>query len=303
MEDVGEKIRQATKQFFKTKQNDFERIKELVPLDKHIDTTGFTKYPGALQGTSPLHGTGKGNSNLRINTIENKYRCFSCDTWGDIFDYVIKEEKKATTNLEALEYLAEKYGISLNKKMTPEEHKAYEEKKDKREKAQEALAFVVEQSHEQIGEWRAKIKKQRGFTDTTINKTKIGFFSQAVYQQAIQKYGKETLDNAGFFPMMAGRIIFPYFRFDKPVYAIFRAVTKESEAKGKYYKLKVSNSMENVLWTWESENKEERHRLLIAEGITDALSLAQAGFNVASAVTIQFKDNDTELIYKTAKKL
>ena len=101
--------------------NDFEKVKQLVPLERHIDTTGFTKYPGALQGTSPLHGTGKGNANLRINTIEGKYRCYSCDTWGDIFDYIIKEEKKATTALEALQYLAEKNGITLNNKMTPEQ--------------------------------------------------------------------------------------------------------------------------------------------------------------------------------------
>ena len=132
--------------------NDFEKVKQLVPLERHIDTTGFTKYPGALQGTSPLHGTGKGNANLRINTIEGKYRCYSCDTWGDIFDYIIKEEKKATTALEALQYLAEKNGITLNNKMTPEQQKAYEIIKEKRNQAQEALAFVVEQSHEQIGE-------------------------------------------------------------------------------------------------------------------------------------------------------
>jgi len=245
--------------------NDFEKVKELVPLERHIDTTGFTKYPGALQGTSPLHGTSKGNTNLRINTIENKYRCYSCDTWGDIFDYVIKEEKKATTAFEALEYLAEKYGIELNRKMTPEQHKAYEEQKNKAKKAQEALAFVIEQSHKEIGEWRAKIKKQRGFTDATIDKQKIGFFKPTIYQEAIKKFGKETLDNAGFFSMMTGRIIFPYFRFDKPIYAIFRAVTKETEAKGKYYKLKVSETMQNVLWAWESENKKERHRLLIGE--------------------------------------
>ena len=98
------------------------------------------------------------------------FKCFGCDKGGDIFTFLM--EKESIEFKEALEVLAKKAGVILQRKST--------DKKDEKErlfeinlKAQEFFHYIL--TKHKFGELALEYLYSRGLTDETIEQFGIGY--------------------------------------------------------------------------------------------------------------------------------
>ncbi|MFT4084702.1 MAG: DNA primase, partial [Nocardioides sp.] len=67
--------------------------------------------PGSLKGLCPFHD--EKSPSFNVNPTRNFYHCFGCGEGGDVIDFVMKIDALSFT--EAVERLAEKYGVRLER--------------------------------------------------------------------------------------------------------------------------------------------------------------------------------------------
>lgn len=157
------------------------------------------------------------------------------------------------------------------------------------------------------------VKKKRGFTDDIIKKFKIGLIDKKIQLSISKKYPTEILYKGGFISakknwMFGKRIVYPYLNSsNKTIYYIFRLIDEEPDfkPKAKYIKLSVSGKriVKNQLFGINSLSKFRKiEELIITEGITDAISVIQAGFPCLSPVTTKFRDKDMKMAINYCKR-
>lgn len=171
---------------------------------------------------------------------------------------------------------------------------------------------------------RAHLLDHYGLTEEFVDFEKIGWCPPGLWSGRREQFPAipdETLLATGFFhhasatgavsPLLAQRIVFPYWKDSLCRYAIGREfhfgrrpdeVTVKDWDKGKYKKLLlhgekhpyVSPGLVHVLWGEDSvRGPGGRGRVFITEGVTDAAMLRQLGYAVLSPVTIQLRDEDS----------
>ena len=124
----------------------------------------------------------------------------------------------------------------------------------------------IQHYHEQLSEDHRNYLHNRGITDETITRIKLG-----------------TTDN--------GRLCFPYWKNGYICYYASRWMPGGAMPDTKYHKLSIEKNplCEHTIWGLHSiENNSNRDLLIIAEGAFDALSFEQEGYPVISAITGQF---------------
>lgn len=168
---------------------------------------------------------------------------------------------------------------------------------------------------------REKLMVHYAWTSETIAKFKIGFDDGSVVEHLRREgFSRENILATGAFYVdsynhlvsrFLGRIVFPYLDdaevtryFAARQTAFTPAWTKDgTDITPKYVKTKVhaetkegedgdgiSPAVENIIWSTHERPKQDVG--IIAEGIADAISAAQAGYAVRSPVTTQFKADD-----------
>ena len=192
-----------------------------------------------------------------------------------------------------------------------------------------AMAAYYASSWEKTDELRAlkrnKLMLHYGWSAETIAKFKIGFDDGGVVEHLRNEgFSREDILSTGAFYVdsynavvsrFLGRIVFPYLDetgtaryFVARQTALTPAWTKDgTDATPKYVKTKVhaetkagddddgiSPAVVNTIWSTHERGKQEVG--IIAEGIADAISAAQAGYAVRSPVTTQFKADDADVI-------
>lgn len=246
-----------------------------------------------------------------------------------------------------------------------------EEEIEKKGYAREVLSHAEELTHGQLKQDREKwnrIKEERSLDDEDITEIKIGYWNDTVTETLKERYDLQALVNSGLFkincpeedcdisfknieqlekhtdkefskehlyPIIGGRITFPYKRYSKTLYFIGRR-TKETEdywysqveenikeieqeilenpdteadslqeakdtwvsrQSGKYVKICQTDYNEHIIW----QEFKDREELVITEGIYDAISAHKAGYSVASPITTRFNSNDIKKIVEISK--
>lgn len=249
-----------------------------------------------------------------------------------------------------------------------------EEKLNVKRNVNELLEKTQELTHGQLKqdpERLERIKQERNLSQETIEETKIGYWTDSVTDTLKSRFEIETLLGSGLFkincpgcsqddcnssfkdieslekhtdqeygkdnlyPVIGGRVTFPYRRFSRVVYFIGRR-TKEQEdywydevedhiqevndeilnnektsaetlqeAKdtwvsrkcGKYVKICETEYNDHIIW----QELKDREELVITEGIYDAISVHQAGYSVASPITTKFNEKDQNKIIQIAE--
>ncbi len=242
-------------------------------------------------GLCPFHD--ERTPSFKVNALEKLYHCFSCEASGDVFRFV--EEKEGLDFPDAVEALAERYGIELERES---EDPRAEQKRRRRSRLFELLertaAFYVSYLWDSPKAAKARAYlEQRGLEEEVLRAFGVGMAPSAWDQvlTSAQRAGfkvEELVDaglaqkgrQGGHYDRFRSRIMFP-IRDHRGRVVGFGARALSADSKPKYL-----NSPEGELYR-KSETLygidrargeiPKAGRAIVVEGYTDVLALHQAG--------------------------
>jgi len=290
-----------------------ETIKSAVDIVSFIDDTHSLTLSGDEWKGYTEPGS-KSKSSLSVNKDKQVYDNHATGDSGDIFNWVAyRENLDITTDFpKILAVVADYAGIKLTNNCNNEE----------RDQVCDTLRVVVGHYHTCLnGEWRQYVSNKWGISNETIDKLQIGYApanDPAGLQMAMKDLiQQDDLVKAGMvyeskIDIYRGRIIFPYWKGGKIVYTIGRATElTPANKKGntsKYLKQLV-HKKENPLVSTHINNDvfygvdsiKGADEVIITEGVTDCISMSQAGIPCISPVTVAFKNEDRPKLLQLIK--
>lgn len=249
-----------------------------------------------------------------VSPAKGLYKCFGCGKGGNAVTFVMEHEK--LTYVEALKWVAKKYGIPVEEREeTPEER----QRNDDRESMMVANAWASDYFVEQMlttDEGRSvahSYLSSRGLTDAIIKRFGLGYCPESrasrdkdtMTQAALKAGYKEKYlvdtgltikrETGGYYDRFCGRVIFPIHTISGRVTA-FSGRALQSDNKAKYL-----NSPESIVYS-KSNNlygiyfakgaiTKENHCILV-EGNIDVVQLHQKGIEnvvapLGTALTVE----------------
>ena len=177
---------------------------------------------------------------------------FGSGEGGDVIDFAAKllfNDDKG----KAIRHLAKITGTTLSNTQTQSWVKYTQN-----------LCNKIQNYHEKLTDADRKYLYQRGITDETINRNKIGRTPE-------------------------GRLLIPYWKNGYVCYFATRYLPGGKYPEQKYKKMPVDDFNEHTVWGLHTlDRNPDRDLLVIAEGAFDALSFEQEGYCVISAITGHF---------------
>ena len=135
----------------------------------------------------------------------------------------------------------------------------------------------IQSYHEKLTTEDREYLHNRGITDETINRLKIGRTTN-------------------------GRLCIPYWKNGYISYYATRHLTGGAFPNSKYMKMKTDDYNENIPWGLHTLNRDaDRKLLVIAEGAFDVMSFEQENYCCLSAITGRFSKNQLPSVLATAK--
>jgi len=195
------------------------------------------KYPNYI-AFCPFHKDTK-TPNLLINIISGRFKCYACGAFGDAWDFIIVKNSDGSRSFNFPQELTDPKSI---RKMV--HHEAKQGLSDLDMMVEEKRAIMA---HEYLFEQPLALQhlhRDRGLTDTTIRKYKIGF--------------------------MRGSTTFPIY----DIMGHFASL--------KFHKQSITEGSANQLFPWESVWKTKSPYVILSEGEFDTLILLQNGFNAVT---------------------
>lgn len=264
-------------------------------------------------GVCPFHNDK--NPSMYVSPRLGIFNCFVCHTGGNAVNFVMKHEQISYP--EALRYLAKKYGINIVED-------ARSEDLTDEEKLKESLLAVNKFAEQYFIDQLLNTEdgqtiglsyfKERGFTQQTIEKFKLGYCPDGwdkFTQEALKNgYQLEHLIMTGLtkqsesgkiFDFYRGRVIFPiYDKLGKPV-GFGGRILKKDEKTAKYFNSPESPiyHKSNVLYGFYQAQRaiKSQDNVYLVEGYTDVLSMVQAGIeNVVATSGTAFPDGQIRLL-------
>jgi DNA primase len=248
-----------------------------------------------FHGLCPFH-TEKSPS-FTVNNAKQFYHCFGCGAHGDAFDFLINKERLSFQ--EALEILAAKAGITLEKNQTP----AQAQQAKKNQTIQSVLAKAADWFAAQLwsnhGQQARDYILKRGFTEAALRHFKVGFspdYGQAMKAAfAADHINENQLIEAGLlihpegeersYARFRNRIIFPITNPKGEVVAFGGRILETHSSKNPG--AKYLNSPESSLFkkgellfaeSYALPTIRKKASVIVVEGYMDTVRLHQYGF-------------------------
>lgn len=249
-------------------------------------------------GLCPFHN--EKTPSFTVSASKEIYKCFGCGRSGNAIGFVMEHEKYSF--VEAMRWLAQKYGVEMEETEASPEAMAHRQVADS---LYIVNAFAQQYFSDNLfsaGEGRdvgMSYFRERGFTEQTIRKFQLGYCLDsfdAFVSTALKKgYNAEYLQKAGLLSMRAdrpadnyrGRVIFPIHNQSGKVLGFGARILKKNDRAPKYI-----NTPENEIYvksrilygTYFARLAIDREdECLLVEGYTDVISLHQAGLENAVA--------------------
>lgn len=269
---------------------------------------------------------------MRIYTDQQKYYDFGESEGGDVIDFV--QRWRGCSFNDAVDFLADRANIDWKSmggggggrgldEDTQREMDLLIERRRVVRISTECARYYHSRMTDEVAEW---LLEKYGFDKEIIDKHLIGFADgtlMAAMKNRNKGYKTEHLLETGLFIKTSRgtifeqhehRVTFPYQRNGLCPYMISRKVpgiTPDNEyQKAKYkktlvYKDKnpyVSKHVKNdIFYGEDSIYKKRVKRLVITEGVTDAISAMACGFAVISPVTTRFRKADIDKAVELAE--
>ncbi|MFI3261428.1 MAG: DNA primase [Rikenellaceae bacterium] len=239
-----------------------------------------------------------------VSPAKGFYKCFGCGKGGNVVSFVMDYENIGY--VDALIYLAKKYHIEVEQKeQTPEDIA--------RNNARESMMLINSYANDFF---QAELKsdegrtiglsyfRERGFTDSTIEKFNLGYCPSSGDTFSIKAlragYKEEYLvgtgltiakEQGGYYDRFCGRVMFPIHSISGRVIAFGGRTLRTDKKVAKYLNSPESEvyHKSNTLYGVFQAKKAivEKNFCILVEGYTDVISLHQSGIEnvVASSGT------------------
>ena len=301
-------------------QNTIQQILSRVDIIDIIGTFVKLKKRGAnYLGLCPFHN--EKSPSFTISPAKEIYKCFGCGRSGNSISFLMEAEKYSY--VEALRWLANKYGVEIEETETSPEYKQQQQAADSlyiiNNFAQQFFSTQLFETDE--GQDIAlSYLKQRGFREDTIKKFQLGYNPEA--KDAFSKtalaaqYNQEYLLKSGLVnnregvlnDNYRGRIIFPIHNQSGKVLGFGARIIKKNDKAPKYI-----NTPENEIYIkskvlygsyFARQPIDKADECLLVEGYTDVVSLHQAGIeNVVASGGTALTPDQLRLIKKYTNNL
>jgi DNA primase len=282
-------------------------INERIPLQRS---------GSSWRGLCPFHS--EKSPSFFVSDQLQRYKCFGCQEAGDILTFLEKYE--GMTFAEALQYLADRAGITLTQyKFTSED--------DQRQRILEILNLAKEYFHyllteHSTGEKARTYLKERGTTSDSIKLFQMGYALPAwdgllKYLHEKKKYALADIEAAGlilqgsggrYYDRFRDRVIFPLTDHRGRVVGFSGRVLDKTTKEAKYI-----NSPETAVYhksemlfgfsqLYQFIRKE--NEVVVVEGEFDVISSAQAHVNNVVAVKgSAMTEQHMKLLARTVNKI
>lgn len=286
-----------------------DAIKQAMDIVEVIsDFITLKKSGQSYKANSPF--TNEKTPSFYVTPAKQIFKCFSTGKGGDAITFVMEHE--GMSYIEALKYIAQKYGIFIEEKeLTPAEIG----ERSQRDSIFIALNFAKDFFKDKLFNTSEgkniglSYFKERGFSKDTIEKFDLGFCVDqwdALYQEGLKKqFSQDVLEKSGLiikkddgkvYDRFRNRVTFPIHNLSGKVVAFGARILINDKKQPKYI-----NSPEtevyhksNVLYGIYQAKNEIRNKdnSFLVEGYTDVISLHQAGITnvVASSGTALTKE-------------
>lgn len=294
-------------------QQTIEDIKNRMDIYEVIsDFVQLKKSGSSYKALSPF--TNEKTPSFMVSPAKGIFKCFSTGKGGDAISFLM--EVDGLSYLEALKYLAQKYGIAIEEQEPDENYLAAQ---NQRESLFIILNFAKDHFVKNLWETNEgksiglSYFKERGFSEETIKRFDLGYALdewQGMINAAKEGgYKDEYLEKAGLkivkedksYDRFRGRVTFPIHNITGKVIA-FGARTLKTNEKGPKY----LNSPETELYTkskilygiFQAKNEiRNQENCYLVEGYTDVISLSQAGItNVVASSGTSLTEDQIKLI-------
>jgi DNA primase len=252
-----------------------------------------------------------------VSPAKNICKCFACGEGGSPLHFVMKHEQ--LSYVEALKFLAKKYGIEVKEtELTNEQKQAQSDRESLfilNAFAQKIFTHNLFETEEgqAIG---LSYFRERGFREDIIRKFQLGYSLEkweAFTQEALKAgYKKEFLEKTGltifrennrFSDRFHGRVMFPVHSLSGKIVAFGGRVLKKDEKTAKYVNspeseiYHKSNELYGIYLARQAIIKQDR--CFLVEGYTDVISMHQAGIeNVVASSGTALTQGQIRLIHR-----
>lgn len=301
-------------------QNTIQQI--LGRLDIIEIIGGFVKLKkrGAnYLGLCPFHN--EKTPSFTVSPTKEIYKCFGCGRSGNTISFLMEHEKYSY--VEALKWLANKYGIEIDETYTTDEQRQQIQVADSlyiiNSFAQQFFSKMLFETEEgqDIG---LSYLKERGFREEIIKKFQLGYSPEQkdafAKEASAKQFNTELLLKTGLVvnrneqlvDNYRGRVIFPVHNHSGKVLGFGARVLKSTDKAPKYI-----NTPENELYVksrilygsyFARQAIDKADECLLVEGYTDVISLHQAGIeNVVASGGTSLTEEQLRLIKKYSNNL
>ncbi|MBU0978446.1 DNA primase, partial [Patescibacteria group bacterium] len=253
-----------------------------------------------------------------VSDTLQRYKCFGCSESGDAFTFLEKFDQM--TFYEALEELAQKAGITLEKRTRNQDDDRRAEQIAVLELAKEYYHYLL--LKHRVGEPARQYLKKRGITSESVRLFQLGFAPDSWdgllnYLTKKKKYPSQLLEDVGLvvrgragrlYDRFRGRVIFSLKDHRGRVVGFSGRMLKAEAKEAKYI-----NSPETALyhksallfgWSELKSHIKQANSVIVTEGEFDVISSTQAGVNNVVAIKgSALTDQHAQLIKRLASQV
>lgn len=270
-----------------------QRIKEAANIvDVVGDYVTLRRAGTSYKGLCPFHN--EKTPSFIVTPAKNICKCFGCGGGGDSISFIMKMEN--LSYLDALRFLAKKFGITVvEKELTPEE-KEQQTLRDKMLDANEWLQEYFEKTMRDTEEGRAvgyQYFIQRGLREDIIKKFHLGYspadyqaYTNAAQTQGIKlehlvALGATVNTGTRVYDKYAGRCMFPIHSISGKVVGFGARTLKADKSVAKYFnppESEVYDKSQNLYGIFFARQAIiKKQKCYVVEGYADVISMHQAG--------------------------
>ena len=263
-------------------------------------------------GLCPFHN--EKTPSFTVNDEKGFYHCFGCGAHGSVIDFAMETEGLSFP--EAVEKLAGQAGLQVPQS-SPEERERAKVRSTLYDVLEQVCDWYEDQLTRPGGRQAYDYLKQRGFTDETIGRFRLGFApdGRGKLLQAMESRGIERrqLVEAGLIKLPEGggdprdyffnRVMFPITDGRDRVIAFGGRILGDGQPK-------YLNSPETPLfhkgrnlynYAMAREASKDAGTVIVAEGYTDVIALAQAGLpNAVAPLGTALTEEQIGLLWRIA---
>lgn len=304
----------------KLRQETIQQIQERIEIEEVVSDFISLKRKGQnLWACCPFHN--EKSPSFSVAPAKGIYKCFGCGAAGDALQFVMDIE--GINYIDALKYLAKKYGIEIQEEAIDDSQIQAQNEKDSlfivSNFANEYFQNLLWESQEgkSIG---LSYFKERGFNEKIIRKFQLGYTLEAwdglVKAAEKQGYSKELLEKAGlviqkedrFYDRFRARVVFPVHNVGGKVIAFGARILKADKKQPKYI-----NSPETLIYhksdvLYGMHQARQAIRIadncFLVEGYTDVISLHLSGVeNVVASSGTSLTEEQIKLISRYTENI